>query len=169
MVMNIVGDFFKVSLQEFSKAHEGKSKKEIKAIYDKIKIPARGTVDSAGYDFFTPVDIHLKPGETVTVATGIRISLHTGWFLGVYPRSGMGFKFRAQLDNTVGIIDGDYYYSDNEGHIFVKMTNDGREGKDIVVPSGQGFCQGVIQPYGITRSDNATAVRNGGFGSTDKK
>ena len=37
-----------------------------------------------------------------------------------YPRSGLGFKFRLQLNNTVGIIDSDYYNSDNEGHNFCK-------------------------------------------------
>ena len=44
-------------------------------------------------------------------------------------RSGLGFKFRLQLNNTVGIIDSDYFYSDNEGHIFAKLTNDTNENK----------------------------------------
>ena len=71
------------------------------------------------------------------------------------------------LDNTVGIIDGDYYYSDNEGHIFVRATNLGE--KPFTVKKGQGFCQGIFSEYGITEDDNATNVRNGGFGSTDNK
>ena len=44
------------------------------------------------------------------------------WVLKCYPRSGLGFKYRLQLNNTVGIIDSDYFYSDNEGHIFSKIT-----------------------------------------------
>ena len=81
-----------------------------------------------------------------------------------YPRSGLGFKYRLQLNNTVGIIDSDYYYSDNEGHIFSKITNDSNEEKT----AGEGFMQGIFVEYGITLDDDATEVRNGGFGSTTK-
>lgn len=83
-----------------------------------------------------------------------------------YPRSGLGFKFRLQLNNTVGIIDSDYYNSDNEGHIFAKITNDTNEEKVIGLKSGEGFMQGIFVEYGITEDDDATGIRNGGFGST---
>ena len=53
-----------------------------------------------------------------------------------YPRSGLGFKYRLQLNNTVGIIDSDYFYSDNEGHIFAKITNDTKEDKTVEIPEG---------------------------------
>ncbi len=85
-----------------------------------------------------------------------------------YPRSGLGFKYRLQLDNTVGIIDSDYFYSDNEGHMFIKVTNDGHEGKTLTLEAGDGFAQGIFVEYGITVDDEATEVRNGGFGSTTK-
>ena len=91
------------------------------------------------------------------------------WGLKCYPRSGLGFKYRLQLNNTVGIIDSDYFYSDNEGHIFVKLTNDGREGKTVEIPAGTGFMQGIFVEYGITVDDDASAVRNGGLGSTTEK
>ena len=83
-----------------------------------------------------------------------------------YPRSGLGFKYRLQLNNTVGIIDSDYYDSDNEGHIFVKLTNDSNEGKVVSIDAGMGMMQGIFVEYGITLDDEADAVRNGGFGST---
>ena len=86
-----------------------------------------------------------------------------------YPRSGLGFKFRLQLNNTVGIIDSDYYDSDNEGHIFAKLTNDSNEGKTVEVRTGDGFMQGIFVEYGITLDDDVTDVRNGGFGSTTKE
>ncbi len=57
----------------------------------------------------------MKPGETVKVPTGIRVEMEENWVLKCYPRSGLGFKYRLQLNNTVGIIDSDYFYSDNEG------------------------------------------------------
>lgn len=86
----------------------------------------------------------------------------------IYPRSGLGFKFRLQLDNTVGVIDSDYFYSDNEGHIFIKITNDSNEGKIVEVKAGQGFAQGIFMQYGIVEDDDTVEERNGGFGSTTK-
>ena len=83
-------------------------------------------------------------------------------------RSVLGYKLRMQLKNTVGIIDSDYFFSDNEGHIFAKLTNDTREDKTIQIPAGTGFMQGIFVEYGITVDDDADAVRNGGFGSTTK-
>ncbi len=136
--------------------------------YEKVKLPKRATTGSAGYDFYAIKDVELAPGESVKMATGIRVKIEEGWVLKIYPRSGLGFKFRLQLANTVGIIDSDYYYSDNEGHIFIKVTNDSREGKTLIIRKGDAFAQGVFVEYGITVDDDATEVRNGGFGSTSK-
>ena len=163
--MNRIAKFEKVSFDEFRKAFD-LPENEIKEIYDNIKIPARATEGSAGYDFCTPVDFELKSGETVKIPTGIRARIDNGWVLAVFPRSGLGFKFRLQLDNTVGIIDADYYNSDNEGHIFIKVTNCSYEDKTVSVKAGGGFAQGIFLPFGITEDDNVTEVRNGGFGST---
>lgn len=137
-------------------------------VYENLKLPARATGGSAGYDFFAPVDLTLAPGETVKIPTGVRVRMDSEWLLSCYPRSGLGFKYRLQLDNTVGIIDSDYYYSDNEGHIFAKLTNDTKEGKTVRIEAGSGFMQGIFLEYGITLDDAATEIRNGGFGSTTK-
>lgn len=138
----------------------------VKDVYDNIQLPIRATSGSAGYDFRSPIDFTLNPGETIKIPTGIRVKIDEGWVLKCYPRSGLGFKYRLQLNNTVGIIDSDYYYSDNEGHIFSKLTNDSREGKTVEISAGDGFMQGIFVEYGITYDDNITATRNGGFGST---
>ena len=138
-------------------------------IYEAVRLPKRATAGSAGYDFFAPARISLAPGETVKIPTGIRVWMEPEWVLKCYPRSGLGFKFRLQLNNTVGIIDSDYYYSDNEGHIFAKITNDSNEGKALEVKAGDGFMQGIFVEYGITLDDDVTEVRNGGFGSTTKE
>ena len=132
-----------------------------------VTLPTRATKGSAGYDFKSPFDFTLKADQTVCVPTGIRIKIEDGYFLAVFPRSGLGFKYKLKLDNTVGIIDGDYYYSDNEGHIMIKMTN--TSDKTLEIKKGQGFAQGIILEYFLTEDDNATVERNGGFGSTDKK
>lgn len=141
---------------------------EVQEIYEGISLPVRATAGSAGYDFFAPVKVTLQPGETVKIPTGIRVEMEQDWVLKCYPRSGLGFKYRLQLNNTVGIIDSDYFYSDNEGHIFAKLTNDTNEGKTLVIPAGTGFMQGIFVEYGITVDDAAEGVRNGGFGSTTK-
>ena len=137
--------------------------------YNNIAIPARATMGSAGYDFVIPFDVVIKPGYTCLVLTGIRCKMDEGWVLNIYPRSSLGFKYRCQLDNTVGIIDQDYYYSDNKGHIMIKITNDSKEDKDMILRAGDRFAQGVFTRYGITYSDNATNIRNGGIGSTSDK
>lgn len=137
-----------------------------KDAYENIKLPKRATKGSAGYDFYAPFDFTLKPGETIKIPTGIRCKMEEGWVLKIYPRSGLGFKYRLQLNNTVGIIDSDYYYSDNEGHIMIKVTNDSNENKTVEVQKGQGFAQGIFVEFGITYDDDTTDERNGGFGST---
>lgn len=136
--------------------------------YEHIQLPRRATSGSAGYDFFAPVGFELPAGGSIKMPTGVRTLIEDGWVLTLYPRSGLGFKFRFQLDNTVGVIDSDYAHSDNEGHIFLRMTNDSREGKALRVPAGTAFAQGVFLPYGITVDDDVHTVRNGGLGSTTR-
>ena len=136
--------------------------------YASIKLPKRATIDSAGYDFYAPFDFTLKPGESIKIPTGIRVALPKGMFLMVVPRSGLGIK-RLIIKNTLPIIDGDYFYSDNEGHIFINLMNDNSDGLPIEVKKGKAFVQGIILLYCITEDDDTTATRNGGFGSTDKK
>lgn len=141
----------------------------IKNVYNSIVLPKRATMWSAGYDFFSPITFILEPGQTIKIPTSVRCWMNPDWVLKCYPRSGLGFKYRLQLNNTVGIIDSDYFYSDNEGHIFAKLTNDTNEGKTVTINSGNGFMQGIFIEYGITEDDHAKSKRNGGFGSTDKK
>ena len=163
--MKRIAKFEKVSLGQF---REGYPEENAEEVYNALKLPQRATSGSAGYDFFAPFDIELKPGETIKVPTGIRVKIAEGWLLSLYPRSGLGFKFRLQLNNTVGIIDSDYFHSSNEGHIFCKLTNATNEGKRVVVNQGDGFIQGIFIEYGITVDDEVSAKRDGGFGSTTK-
>ena len=142
--------FYKVSYAQFEKAmldDFSLNEDEIKEIYNQLKLPKRATKGSAGYDFYTPISFQLNPGETIKIPTGIRCEMNPRWVLMIYPRSGLGFKFRLQLNNTVGVIDSDYFYSDNEGHIFIKITNDSNEGKVVEVKAGQGFAQGIFMQY----------------------
>lgn len=167
--MKRIARFEKVSFNQFQSGFEGEfNLEEIKEMYDNLQLPKRATKGSAGYDFFAPFDITLEPGQTIKVPTGIRASMEDGWVLKLYPRSGLGFKFRLQLNNTVGIIDSDYYHSSNEGHIFAKITNDTNENRVVSIKKNTGFIQGIFLEYGITYDDMVEEVRDGGFGSTTK-
>ncbi len=157
--MKKIAQFFKVSETEYLKSA---SKEE----FDSVLLPKRATSGSAGYDFFSPKTFTLNAGETVKIATGVRVKIDEGWVLKIYPRSSLGFKYRLSLNNTVGIIDSDYFNADNEGHIFIKMTNCGTD--SLTVEKGKAFAQGIFVEYGITVDDDCDRVRTGGFGSTDK-
>ncbi len=169
--MQRIAQFEKVSFEQFKndwlKIYP--DTEDVKAIYDNIKLPKRATKGSAGYDFYAPVDVTFDKGKSTLVPTGIRSKIDDGWVLSIYPRSGLGFKHRCQLDNTVGIIDSDYYGSSNEGHIMIKISCDAHdEGHSAVVNAGDGFAQGIFTQFGITVDDDANEVRDGGFGSTTK-
>lgn len=168
--MKRIGKFEKVSITQFiadwKDTFPEASTEEIEKIYAELILPKRATQGSAGYDFFAPVPFTLPAGKTIKIPTGIRVSMEEGWVLQCYPRSGLGFKYRLQLNNTVGIIDSDYYFSDNEGHIFAKLTNDSNEDKTLTLKQGEGFMQGIFLQFGITYEDTVTTVRNGGLGST---
>lgn len=168
--MKKIAKFMKVSFEEYLKAMKANTnftEAEIKEMYDNIILPKRATIGSAGYDFKIPFPMTILPNETKLIPTGIRVKMDDGWVLLIFPRSGLGFKYRLQLNNTIGVIDSDYFYSDNEGHIMIKVTNDTNENKTIDLTKNQGICQGIFMPFGITEDDEATSIRNGGFGSTN--
>lgn len=170
--MQKIAKFEKVSFEQFRKDwvrfDAEACEADVKKIYDEIRLPVRATRGSAGYDFFAPDTIVMEAGQQKLVPSGIRAKIEDGFVLVLVPRSSLGFKYRMQLDNTVGIIDADYYEADNEGHMMCKLINDSREGKTLRIEKGQGMVQGIFLPFGITVDDEADAQRTGGFGSTTK-
>lgn len=175
-IMNRIAQFEKVSFNQFISDfidtfeefdYSKPSNVDIlKHAWENIKLPKRSTVSSAGYDFCSPIDFELSPGEEIKIPTGIRCKMDADWVLMIYPRSSIGFKYQIGLANTTGIIDSDYYNSDNQGHIMVKLVNHGS--KMFSVNEGDKIVQGVFLPYGITVDDNVNEERNGGFGSTGR-
>lgn len=135
--------------------------------YDELIIPRRATKGSAGYDFISPISFTLAAGQTMKVPTCIKCSLNENRVLMMFPRSSYGFKYRMQLDNTVGVVDQDYYNNpDNEGHIFIKITNDSKNGKSLTINKGDAFAQGIIMSFDTVENDHVTTLRTGGIGST---
>ena len=160
--MKRIAKFHKVSFQQFLEGWTdtfGEQKEtEVRDIYESIRMPRRATTGSAGYDFFTPVDVTLQPGETIKIPTGIRAEMQEDWVLNLYPRSGLGFKYGFQFVNTIGLVDSDY-----RDAIRCKFTV--RHPLDLV--KGQKFMQGIIVHYKTFPEEKApVAVRKGGFGST---
>lgn len=170
--MKQIALFEKVSFEQFKKDiikcfGETYDDNNIEIIYNEIKLPTRATTGSAGYDFKIPFDIIMHKGHECLIPTGIRANIENGWVLQLFPRSGLGFKRGLTLLNTVGIIDSDYYSSNNEGHIMVMLTH--KIGDYILkLQQGDSFIQGVFVPFGITKNDNVNKIRNGGFGSTGR-
>lgn len=162
-----VGNFEKVSFAQFKKDLKSDlGEADVFNCWDGIKLPSRATSGSEGYDFYCPQDIVVPgDGKPVTIKTGIRVKTKHGWVLLIVPRSSLGFKYGVRLVNTVGVIDEDFAYSDNEGHIMIRIKKDA-DGEPLLIRAGDRFAQGLFLPIGITDDDNATAVRNGGIGST---
>ena len=173
--MNRVAKFEKVSFEQFLNDYHDTFLNDhlkaeqivyVKELYDAITLPKRGTKKSAGYDFVSPIDFDLHPGEVIKIPTGIRSEMNEDWVLFLFVRSSVGFKYQTILVNIVPVIDSDYYYTDNEGHIFIKLRNDGE--KIFSVKAGDRLVQGVFLPYGITFDDESEGERIGGIGSTGK-
>lgn len=138
-----------------------------KGLYNEYELPKRSSRSSCGYDFFAISDMVIKPNEILKIPTGYKAYFKDNEFLMLVVRSSMGFKYNVRLCNQVGIIDSDYYNnSDNEGHIWVSLQNEGD--KDFVIKCGDAYVQGIFLNY-LTCDDVVSKKRIGGIGSTNKE
>lgn len=155
-------------MRKFKKISKSEFLKDVPdANYDDIILPKRSTLNSAGYDFYSVISFTLNPGERRIIPTGIKVSMNSNEFLSIYIRSSLGFKWNIRMCNQVGIIDADYYNnSENEGHIFVCLMNEGD--KVLEIKKGDRIVQGIFMPFLITDDDKTTDIRMGGIGSTNK-
>ena len=167
-----IAKFEKVSFDQYERdfqknyPYKNYTPEQIHAIYDRIQLPTRATRGSAGYDFHAPEGFELMPHGYTTIPTGIRCKMNQGWVLLCVPRSGSGFRYGIRLMNTVGVIDSDYYFAGNEGHIMVKLHNSSPEENVWRVEAGDGIMQGIFLPFGTIENETVTKERQGGFGST---
>ncbi len=132
---------------------------------EEIPLPRRATAGSAGYDFVSPLEVTVPPGGTALIPTGIRAEMEEGWVLLLFPRSSLGFRHSLRLANTAGVIDSDYAFAKNEGHIMVKLRNPLPD--PVTIGRGDRFCQGIFLPYGTAEEEDVLAKRSGGIGSTN--
>lgn len=151
---------------------ESEHQRETRVAYfkDELPLPKRSTGCSAGYDFVLPVDVYIKAGEEAVIPTGIKVQLDEDKQLDVLPRSSYGIGKKLIECTTVGIVDADYYNNiENDGHILVYFWNRGK--KDVMLPKGDRFVQGIIRQYFVVEGDEygKGPKRVGGSGSTGEK
>ena len=133
-----------------------------------ITLPTRADKGSAGYDFYSPIDFEIKPGETKIIPTDVKAKMLTNEVLLLFVRSSIGIKKHIVLANGTGVIDSTYYSNpDNDGNICGAFTNLGTEVQ--VFKAGDRIMQGVFLEYLTTVDDKPlNAERTGGIGSTGK-
>ena len=144
------------------------NKEEIIKSWEGIRLPQRSSIGSAGYDFYIPYYLYIMHDSSGTILTGVRWVVdrcEQNTVLMLFPRSGLGCKHGMRLMNTVGIIDSDYWQSDNQGHIIAKINVE----YSLELEKNKAFMQGVILSFEKVDDDSVTTLRNGGFGSSDKR
>lgn len=139
-------------------------------IWDKLVLPKRGTIGSAAYDFFFPLEMRLDPGVTIDIPTGVAWNVsnekNDNFVLFIFSRSSIGIRYNIIQPNLVSVIDKDYYgCAKNGGHIHIHLQNTGSD--MAILHANTGYAQGVITKFYLTEDDETTAIRTGGFGSTD--
>ena len=140
-------DFEKISFNQFKKDIE-----DNKELYESYKLPSRNSTNAAGYDFYLIKDIEIKPNEIIKIPTGIKAYFEPDEVLFMIVRSSTGFKYNIRLVNQVGVIDADYYNNkNNEGHIFIKIQNEGTE--TVKFDAGDHLVQGIFINFLKTDSD----------------
>ena len=131
-----------------------------------VRLPVRGTPQSAGYDFFCPHDVLVLPHNTVKIVTGIKAYMQPGEVLMIFPRSSYGIQKGLVLANTVGVIDADFYNNPrDEGNIIIALRNEGQV--PLVIEKGERFAQGIFLPFlAADTTEVLQDKRQGGLGST---
>lgn len=135
-------------------------------IHEDTQLPVRADSRSAGYDFFSPIDVLLHPGEKKIIFSNVKAYMQDGEVLKLYPRSSMGIKKGLMLSNTTGIIDDSYYENEaNDGNIGLPLLN--TSGKGLEIKRGERICQGIFTPYLVADEDSVLHEgRKGGIGSS---
>lgn len=139
---------------------------EIELIDENAKMPTRGTEESAGLDFYTPIDLVIKPRQDVLVPLGLRMKFPKGWAMIFKEKSGIATK--KKIDIGACVIDSDY-----RGIPHAHLINNSDE--IVEFKTGDKVVQGIMvqvwlgMPIQVTKIDEDTQRGAGGFGSTGDK
>lgn len=118
----------------------------------------------AGTDLMSSVETCIRWGETLTIPTGLRISIPNGYVGLVCSRSGLAKEHGISVLNSPGIIDSGY-----RGEVCVILHNADQRWLDIT--EGMRIAQLVVTPvarpvFNLCQSLNETERGENGFGST---
>ena len=150
-------DFEKISFEQFKM-----DVKNDKTLYNDYLLPQRDSKSTAGYDIYLLEDLHIMPNEIKKLPTGLKAHFEDDEVLFLIVRSSTGFKYNIRLCNQVGIIDADYHNNkDNEGHIWVKIQNEGD--KEVFIPKGKSIVQGIFLKYLTTDTDENINIERTGW------
>lgn len=132
----------------------------VKLLTPEAKMPARATLDSAGYDLFLTEGAVLPAGATRRFSTGVALALPAGHVGLIRPRSS-AFK-RGLMIN--GSLDADY-----RGEVGVVIHNGSPD--PVIIEAGACYGQLIIVAYEAcivfkVDSLDETERGSGGFGST---
>lgn len=131
-------------------------------------LPTRSTNKSAGYDFYSPVNMVIYPKQQAVFQLNVKAYMQDDEVLEIHIRSSLGFKHQIILSNCTGIIDSDYYNNKSTGgNIGIALTNLGE--KAYHIKKGDKLCQGIFKKFLIVDDDCPISTeRTGGIGSTGK-
>lgn len=132
-----------------------------------VPLPRRSTRNAAAYDFFSPEDFDVKPGELKFIWSGVKVEMNPDELFIVNVRSSFGKK-KIMIANTQGWIDADYYNNpNNEGNIGIGLYNFGSEVQHFF--KNDKIAQGIFVKINLTDDDtNDAPERTGGYGSTGR-
>ena len=141
--------------------------KDHRKFIDEIKLPTRGSKDSAGYDFYSNENINIFPNQQYIFWTDIKSYMLSDEVLQIFVRSSTGIKKWLVLGNSTGIIDSDYYKNPkNDGNIAICLRNESDSVQHI--EKGEAIAQGIFLKYYLADDIESENERNGGIGSTNK-
>lgn len=126
-------------------------------------MPSYQTEGSAGMDISASSGVHLQPGETTIVPTGLFMEIPQGMEGQIRSRSGLSLK-GVVVANSPGTIDSDY-----RGEVGVILHN--RSGGSFTINKGDRIAQMVFCPVHYVQIEDVEEVGytnrgTGGFGST---
>jgi dUTP pyrophosphatase len=127
------------------------------------RYPTKSHVTDAGYDLFSTEDVSLQPLQRKLVKTGIKLSIPSGFYGRIAPRSGLAVK--NGIDILAGVVDSGY-----TGEIGVVLINTDKF-ESVSLPKSSRIAQLIFEKcedmnFETVLSLDVSEREAGGFGST---
>ena len=134
----------------------------LKRLVPQAKLPSRATQGSIGFDVSSITGQTIQPNEIARLPTGLSVSLPSGMYLRLAPRSSLSLQ---HLTIEGGVIDSDY-----RGEVMVLMKNNSSH--PVTITSQQRVAQFIFErastPLLRFVKSLPKSTRRGGFGSSNE-